>query len=48
MQATAATHAAALTPATNSSKDDNNSMTATTAGLQASAGMKETTIPTTQ
>ncbi len=48
MPATAGMQARAVTPATSNSKDDNNSMTATTAGTQASAGMKETTIPTTQ
>jgi hypothetical protein len=47
MQATAVMLAAAATPATSNSKDDNNGMTATTAGTQASAGIKATTITPT-
>jgi hypothetical protein len=48
MQTTALTHGAVMTPATSNSKVDINSMKATTAGMQTTAGMKATTEPPTQ
>jgi hypothetical protein len=45
MQAKAVMHIVAVTPATSRSKDDINSMTATTVEMQATARLKATRLP---